>query len=260
MAPVLRGVVVQAEVVHAIILRETRTRFWAQRLGYLWAIIEPVLVILTFYALFRLAGRTAPAGMDVWSFVATGLVPYRLFSSCAGRVAEAVNGNKAILYYPQVVPLDLALARGILETATFVAVFALLLGGHAVWQGAFAADSLAATLAGLGLAGLLGTTLGLVFCALGQVWPSVDRARGPLLRPLFWVSGVFFTAAALPENVRRVLCWNPVLHAVELVRAGWFEGYGADHADPVYALRWVLGLSLLGLLLERRVRRRIDLA
>ncbi len=259
MRSLLRGLVVQAEVVHAIILRETRTRFGAQRLGYLWAIIEPVLVILTFYGLFRLAGRTAPAGMDVWSFVATGLVPYRLFASSAGRVAEAVNGNKAVLYYPQVLPLDLAIARGVLEAATFAAVFALLMGGHALWSGSFAVDSMLVTLAGLGLAALLGATLGLVFCALGQIWPTVDRARGPLLRPLFWVSGVFFTAAALPDHVRRIFSWNPVFHTVELVRAGWFEGYGAEHADPVYALRWILGLALAGLLLERRVRRRIEL-
>jgi len=35
----LRGLVVQGEVIHALILRETRTRFGAYQLGYLWALL-----------------------------------------------------------------------------------------------------------------------------------------------------------------------------------------------------------------------------
>ena len=116
------------EVVHALALRETRTRFGAHKLGYLWALVEPTLMILTFYILFALASRAAPTGMTLFSFIATGIIPYLLFANTVKRVAEAINGNKALLFYPQVNPIDLVIARVFLEFTTYVGVFLVLMG------------------------------------------------------------------------------------------------------------------------------------
>jgi capsular polysaccharide transport system permease protein len=254
----LRGLVVQGEVVHAVILRETRTRFGAHRLGYLWALLEPSIVILTFWFLYRVAGRVPPAGMDLFSFVATGVIPYTLFASSAHRVAEAVNGNKGLLNYPQVMPIDLAIARCLLELVTYAAVFIVLMGIHALWVRDLRVDQPLTVILGFALASLLGSTLGLVFCGLGQWNNTVDRARGPLLRPLFWLSGVFYTADALPLGARKGLLANPVLQVNEMVRDGWFESYTTEHADPLYIAQWILFLALAGLMLERWVRRRIE--
>ena len=254
-----RGLALQAEVVHALVLRETRTRFGAHQLGYVWALAEPILSILTFFVLFRVLKRGAPEGMDLFSFVATGLVPYTLFSSSANRVAEAINGNQALLYYPQVRPLDLVIARSVLEAATHGAVFLVLLGVHALWIQELEIDNILLTLLGFILAGALGTSLGVVFCFLGQLSNAVERARGPMMRPLFWISGIFFTAASLPDQVRDVMLWNPVLHITELVRDGWFVSYSSDHLQVAYVCMWILALGTAGLLLERLVRKRIEL-
>jgi len=256
----VRGLVAQGEVVHAIVLREIRTRFGEHKLGYLWALLEPITVILTFYGLFTIANRPAPAGMDVFSFITTGFVPYQLFASTARRVAEAINGNQALLYYPPVQPLDLVIARAVLEAATLAGVFLALMLLHALYLQELRIDSALTTLCGLVLAWLLGSAVGLVFCCLSQFSNVVDRARGPLLRPLFWISGIFFTAESLPDHLRGVALGNPILHAIELVRAGWFSSYGADHVDIVYLLEWIGGTALIGLVLERVVRRRIEMS
>src|SRR5688572_4796922 len=73
-----RGFATQLDVVNALILRETRTRFGRNQLGYVWALIEPIVVILTFYLVLELAGRRHPPGMTMFAFVATGVLPYTL--------------------------------------------------------------------------------------------------------------------------------------------------------------------------------------
>ncbi|MCA9618271.1 MAG: ABC transporter permease [Myxococcales bacterium] len=254
-----RGLVVQAEVVHAVFLRETRTRFGNYRLGYLWAIADPIIIIATFYTFFRLLGRSAPLGMDVFEFLTTGLLPYRLFASCAAQVGEAVNGNRALLFYPRVLPVDLAIARGLFEFVTYTTVFIVLMGGHALYTQHLAIESPLHVIAGLLLLALLGTAVGLVFCAIGVVWSSADKARGAILRPFFWISGVFFTMSMLPGNIQALASLNPIIHGVELVRGGWFVGHGLEHASLTYLLRVILGLTLAGLLLERYTRPRIEL-
>ncbi len=258
MKELLHGLKVESDVIRALILRETRTRFGKNRLGYLWAFLEPVVMILTFWGLFNIVGRQAPYGMDLFTFIGTGVVPYFLFTNSANRVADSINGNQALLYYPHVQPLDLVIARLLLEAATYAFVFIALMSAHALWQCEFEIDSTLMVIEGFLLASLLGGTVGLVFMTLAQFSPVVDRARGPILRPLFWVSGIFFTAESMPGSTRDTILINPVLHAVELVRGGFFVGYSANHADPSYVLFWCLVLGLIGLLLERVVRRRIE--
>jgi len=254
-----KGLASQIEVVIALILRETRTRFGRNRLGYLWALIEPIVITFTFYSVLTIANRPVPSGMGLFSYIATGVLPYTLFSNTVTRVADAVSSNKSLLYYPQVRPIELVISRAALEAATFIAVFVLIMGTDAVVSQRLDLEEPLLVIVGLLCASALGTGLGLIFCALGQVSTVADRVRGPLLRPLFWISGVFFTADALPDNARDGMLWNPVLHVTEVVRAGWFSNYDANYVDLGYVLWWIGGLALVGLVLERWVRRRIDL-
>lgn len=257
---ILRGLATQTEVIWALVLRETRTRFGKHHIGYLWALFEPLLMIALFYALFRLAGRETATGMDVYTFISTGFVPYLLFRGTADKISSSVDGNRALLFYPHVQPLDLTFARGLLEAGTFVAVFVVLMGMHAIYHQRLEVDDVLLVIQGLALAWLFGFSLGLVLCSLGVVSHVVERTKSPLLRPFFWTSGIFFTANELPGGAREVLLYNPVLHAVELVRGGWFLDYTPRYADPFYVVQWIFGLGLLGLILERVVRRRIEVS
>ncbi len=248
----------QFEVVHALALRETRTRFGAHKLGFFWALVEPSIFILTFFVLFKLGGRDAPVGMTLFSFMATGVIPYLIFANTVNRVAESINGNKSLLFYPQVNPLDVVFARAFLEFTTYAGVFMILMGIESLYLQQLTISDPLLVLMSFVLASLLGTGLGLVFCGLAQFSNAVDRARGPIMRPFFWVSGIFFTAAGLPPEARQHMLHNPVLHLTELSRAGWFDRYEQTHADPLLVLTWSVGLLLLGLTLERVVRRKIE--
>jgi capsular polysaccharide transport system permease protein len=111
------------------------------------------------------------------------------------------------------------------------------------------------------LAAGLGASLGLLLCAANVYNNVVERLLGPLLtRPLFWVSGVFFSVESLPTSAREVLAYNPLLHVIDLIRDGVFPGYEARHVNAWYPVAWVLVLAFLGLTLERAARRRLQLS
>lgn len=258
MREIMDGAATQARVVYALSLRETRTRFGKHRLGYLWALLEPLFWIGTFWVMFTVLGRESAAGMDLIPFLATGVIPYNLCVGTADRVSVAIDANKALLFYPQVQPLDLVYARVALEFATYIAVLIIILGGYSLYLGSFTIDSLLTTLVGLIIATTLGGALGLVMSAASVVYPVVQRIKGPLMRPLFWVSGLFFAASVLPSNVRGYLLWNPILHCTEIVRDGFFPQYHAQGASVSYVMMWILGLAFVGLTLERRVRAKVE--
>ena len=257
--PLVRGLWSQMNVVRALLLRETRTRFGANQLGYLWALLEPVLFVGTFVLLFKVADRSAPSGMDIVPFLITGIIPYQLFQVTASRAVPAVQANKTLLFYPQVRPLDLIIARSILEVVTLLAVFAFLMALYVAWTGTFSVGSLLMTWCGLALCGAFGAALGLVLSALSVMTNLVDRLVGPLMRPFFWTSGLFFTGSQLPTNVRDIMSYNPLFNMIELVREGWFPTYHAEGLRLGYSVAWILGLALLGLALERVARAKIEL-
>jgi hypothetical protein len=67
----------QGRVIHALIIRETRTRFGDSRLGYGWALIEPILHIALLSAVFSLLMRgQPPIGTHFFVFYYTGLIRY----------------------------------------------------------------------------------------------------------------------------------------------------------------------------------------
>ena len=255
----MRGTLTQLQVVHALLLRETKTRFGESQLGYLWALTQPLLWIGMFAIFYYLLGRMAPPGMSMVGFLATGIVSFSLFRETATRCLSAINANKGLLFYPQVRPLDLVAARALLETSTQLVVLVLLMGGLALYEGRFVIDNVLQVALGLALAAGLGTSFGLVCCGLSVFNRSIERLLPAILRPFFWLSGIFHTLESVPKNFRDILLLNPVAHAIELVRDGWFPGYYARHADPWYPATWMLVLFFFGLSLERVARRRIDL-
>lgn len=254
-----KGAFIQLQVAHALVMRETRTRFGANQLGYVWALVEPLLWIGTFFALFALTERSAPSGMTVVSFLVTGLVPYQLFREVSSRVVVAVDANRGLLFYPQVRPLDLVLARVVLETATWLSVFAVLMGAEALHAGVLRVDNLLMVLAGFALCAWLGGALGMILGALSLYVRSVEKVAGVLIRPIFWLSGIFYTANDVPPGLLEIIRYNPVLHCVELVRDGWFAEYTSLHVDVTYPVAVGLLLALLGLIFERASRVRIEL-
>lgn len=256
-----RGLAVQSQVIYALILRETRTRFGRHHLGYVWALLEPLMIIGIFGALMTFGLRhSVPPGMTMLSFLATGFIPYHFFTSVRSRVTGAARANRGLLYYPRVTPIDLIVARLLLEIATHLCVFLCVLTIDAVWYQHFSLDSIPTLLLGLALAAALGGGLGMTMSGLVAIFPSLDMLQGPLFRPLLFISGAWFTLNEISPQVRAVLVYNPVIHCTELVRDGWFRSYDARYADPWYAGSWAVILIFIGLTLERATRRMEEIA
>ena len=110
-------------------------------------------------------------------------------------------------------------------------------------------------LAGVSLAWALGVGYAYLFAVLGRVHATFNELGTVLLRPAFFVSGIFFTANELPDTMLNVLWWNPLLHAVEVARDGMLFHYESRVATPAYVLLWIAGLFVAGFAIDLLRRR-----
>lgn len=249
----------QARVIHALIIRETRTRFGDSRLGYGWALIEPILHIVLLAAVFSLLLRgQPPIGAHFFVFYFTGLVPYLVFVHASTSMMHAVTSNGALLQLPPVKPFDAILARGLLEFATDMVVAVIIVAGFS----AFGVPALPADLGGVATALIvtagLGCGVGFVNAVLQTVLRSWDRVWNNATRLLYFFSGIFYVPGMMPDWARDLLAWNPLLHAIDWVRAGFFVGYDPHWLARRYLVVCAVLAVLAGFALERGLRRRLS--
>ena len=249
---------VQARVLYALMLRETKTRYSRMRVGYLWAVAEPMLFIGIFFLMFHLAGRPEVSGMPLLAFLVTGASPYILFRDSMQIVMSALTGNKPLLAFPQVTLFDLTIARGLLEMATHFTAALLLILAVAVFAGPLKVENMLSATFWFFSAGLLGLGAGIGFGAIATLFPSVQQLVQVLLgRPLFFISGLFFTTDMVPEKILGLALINPLLHIIELIRSAFFVEFESQHASWQYVMIFVLTVLFLGLVAQVGLRRRI---
>ncbi|HPQ96850.1 MAG: ABC transporter permease [Thiothrix sp.] len=252
MAAFLEALRVQVRVVRAFILRETRTRFGHSKLGYLWAFFEPMIYMLSMIGIFWVLDRGTPLpGVHLLVFFFTGLMPWLIFTKIAGAVSGSIEANKSLLAYPQVQPVDIVVARSLLEFMTLFLVGVMYLIGVGYAGLLNGIENVLRVLMYLFLAAFLGLGLGLLSGAVKLYWPNWSTFQSVLMRIMFFTSGKFFLADSLPRTLQEWLWYNPMLHVTEGVRSAFFRGFESRFLDPAYPVLCMLLLLFLGLASER---------
>ena len=236
-----------ANVIGALVLRESATRYGSSRLGYLWAFIEP-LVLLSLFLLLRVYLRDRIAfGESALLFIASGFLTVRIFVSITRQMLTSITQNSALMTFPSIVPLDLVIARFMVEMLTMgtvIAIFYLLVVN--VSDVAVIHDPIDFTIA-VAVLFLLGGGVGMLNAGIGVLWSGYGRIFGFLSFPLLICSGVFYLPSSLSPDALAVLSWNPVLHSVEWLREAIYLDYVSvlDRSYPIVFSTVCMGLGLV---------------
>ncbi|HHQ4672231.1 ABC transporter permease [Aeromonas veronii] len=251
------SLVVLKDVTFGLLMRELKTRFGNYRMGYSWAVLDPLLTISLFCFVFGIRQRNGFGGVEAPVFVAAGYLPFLMFQNVTSQLQSAVSANKGLFCYRQVTPFATLLSRFLLETLIGVLVaFVLILG--LIWLGfdAMPADPLA-VLSGYGLLMSFSFALGTLFCVITSLSEEAKKLIPILMRPMMWISAVFFPLAAVPQGYQHLLLWNPVVHALELIRSGWIAGFQTQGGSWSYLTSITLILLTFAMSAYRLGHRRL---
>ena len=88
----------------------------------------------------------------------------------------------------------------------------------------------------MGMAALLGLGVGTLNCVLIGFFPTWKNVWGVVTRPLFLVSGIFYTYDSVPAAFQHVLWYNPLVHVVGMMRSGFYGVYRDEYISVPYVL------------------------
>jgi capsular polysaccharide transport system permease protein len=241
----------------ALILREMSSRYGRTPGGYVWALIEPLGIIVILAMGFSLLVRVPSLGTSFFLFYATGFLPFNMYQSVSVFVARSIQFSRPLLFYPSVTWLDAIFARFILNTLTALMVTYVLLSFIIMGSNAHVVVSIEPIVQALCLAALLGLGIGTINCFLIGVVPVWDIIWSIVTRPLFLASGVMFIYEDMPTAVQNILWYNPVMHITALMRMGFYPMYNPSYVSFTFVIVVSLTSLTLGLLFLRKNYRRI---
>ena len=236
-------------VLKALLLRELKTRFGANKLGYFWVIGEPMLHIALMLLFFAFIKDKLLPEIPFSLFLISGLVPFFLFRNIVMKLIDGIKANKALFAYKPVKPIHVFIARAILEVGIYSVVFSVLmfLFGWFLGMHSLPANFLEVFGASFVLIAF-GFSLGLCLSILVHAVETVNIVVKTLFTALYFASGVMYPLWIIPSEYIDILLFNPLVHVLETFKENYFRGYPVVHGiDILYPMIVSVVLLYVGL-------------
>jgi capsular polysaccharide transport system permease protein len=230
----------------ALFLREAVNRLSRERAAWMWLLLEPVAHIGFMLLLFMTIRWRVIGGIDTAVWLMVGITAFFMFRRTAMQGMNAVGANQALFAYRQVKPVDAVLVRAGLEGFLMTLITIIIFTGAALYGFVMVpADPLAVLGVFFGM-WLLGLGFGLMASVAAELVPELGRFIGLLMQPLYFLSGVIFPLAQIPQPYRGWLMLNPLAHGLEAARLSFAPHY---QAVPETSIAYIYGCALVGVFL-----------
>ena len=251
------AVKVQMRALHALIVREMMMRYGRDNIGFLWVVLEPMILTAGVLVLWSAIRAPYEHGVHVISLVMTGYMPLTLWRHITQAGIHAFRRSMSLLYHRHITLLDAFLARVILEfagtTAALIIVYLVLLAAGLV--SAFHDPGLA--LLGWVSMGVLSVGVAACIAVMTEYSEAMEKFIQPFQYFMLPLSGCFFMVEWLPYDVQQLALLNPSVHCYEMVRGGLFGEGVATHYTVWYPALFGAVLLAIGLSRFEAVRDRL---
>lgn len=235
----------------ALVLREMTGSYGRSPGGYIWAILQPLGMVLFLSVGFSLILSAPSLGKSFTLFYATGYLPFLFYLNLTGKISQALRYSKSLLVYPGVTWIDAILARLCLNLVTSLVVFFIVFGVILTAIETRTILSIGPIFTGLTICVLVGIAAGLANVLLFGLVPVWEQVWDIISRPLFLASGILFLYEDMPGVAQDILWWNPLLHGISLVRAGFYPTYRPEYVSYVFCFGTSLTVIALTLIFLR---------
>ncbi len=202
------------ELIYFLTWRDIKVRYKQTAIGVVWAVLQPLAMMLVFTLFFGRLARVPSEGIPYPLFAYAGLLPWQLFSRAITESTNSLVTDQRLItrvYFPRIiVPLSTTLAA-LVDFAIAAALLAILMARYGIVPG------VAALWLPLFLLLMVVTALGLGFwlSALNVEFRDVMYVVPFLNQFWLFVTPVVYSSTLVPEQWRVLYGLNPMAGVVE---------------------------------------------
>lgn len=233
--PKLARIYAGRRILGLLVLRDLKVRYADSSLGYLWSVLEPLLMSLVYWFVFTqiLVRRSGEAPYLL--FLLSANLAWTWFNAGVSSNLRALRGEAALIRSTNlpreiwILRITCSKAVEFLLSLPVVAVVAIL------YRKSLHGDVVLFPLAFV-MEFVLITGLGLLFAPLSVLVPDVERIVKILLRVMFYLSPVLYgvadvatstkngqvTHSQIPKAIQGIFGLNPMAGILSLYRSAFF--------------------------------------
>jgi lipopolysaccharide transport system permease protein len=201
------------ELLFFLTWRDIKVRYKQTALGATWAVLQPLLTMVAFTAIFGTIAKLPSEGVPYPVFTFTALLPWQLFAFSLGNASNSLVGNQSLVskvYFPRLVVPIASMLPGLVD---FLISFVVLVAMMIVYHVPFSARILLIPFF-LMLAILSALAVGLWLSALNVQYRDI-RYVVPFMTT-FWqyATPIAYSETLVPQRWRLLYSLNPMTGVV----------------------------------------------
>ena len=250
----LRELWAYRELIWVLTARDIKVCYKQTVLGFAWAIIQPVMLMVVFSVFFgRLAGMPSD-GFPYPIFVYAGLLPWTFFANAISTSASSLISSTQLVskvYFPRLIIPLASVGSGLVDFAISAGVLLLLM----VWYGVSLSLNLLLTPFLVISVVFVALGVGTFLSALTVAYRDFRYVVPFLVQFWMFATPVVYPASLVPETWRWLMYLNPMAGIIEGFRSA-FLGQALDVTALLISLGVASVVFLAGVAYFEKVERR----
>jgi lipopolysaccharide transport system permease protein len=241
-----------------LVRRDFEQRFVGSAAGWLWGLIHPIVLLVSWVFVFQVCLKTTLPSNEVTQnyslFLFCGFLPWLLFSETVTRSSVSMLDNANLItktvFPAEVVPVSIFLSSLIghlMALGLVIAVVGFYIGHFSLWMLSLPLYML--------LIGLFSIGVSWIVSGLQVYLRDTAQVLTVLLTFWFWITPIFIPENVFPAWARFALRLNPLAFVVRAYRDRLLSYRAPNFHDLAIVSAYSVAAFLLGGLIFRHLKR-----
>ena len=217
----LRDLWAHRDLLYFLVLRDVKVRYKQTALGVAWAVLQPLLTMIVFTAIFGRLAKVPSDGEPYPIFVFAGLLPWNFFNLAVTNSSNSLVGNAGLItkvYFPRLVIPAAAVGASLVDFAIAGVILFVMAFHYGVIFGASVLMLIPMAL----LTTLFATGVGMWMSALNVKYRDVRYALPFVLQIWMYLTPIIYPITFIPARWRGLIALNPLSGIIQGFRSAIF--------------------------------------
>lgn len=254
----LRNLVERRALLYQLVRRDFQQRFVGSAAGWLWGVIHPLVLLLSWTFVFQVCLRLPVPKGDLTKnytiFLFCGFLPWLLFQETVQRSASALLDHANLItktvFPAEVVPVSIFLSSLIHH----VIALALAMAAVLIVVGKLSPMVLFLPVYML-LVGMLAVGLGWIVSSLHVYLRDTAQVLTVVMTLWFWITPIFVSEEQIPPRYRFLIAANPLSFVVRAYRERLLSSRWPDVRELAIIAAYSATVFVIGGLFFRQLKR-----
>jgi ABC-type polysaccharide/polyol phosphate export permease len=254
----LRNLVERRSLLFQLVRRDFQQRFVGSAMGWIWGLIHPLVLLLSWTFVFRVCLKMTLPPDEVTQnyplFLFAGMLPWLLFSETVQRSASSLPDQANLItktvFPAEIIPVSVFLS----SVVSHLLALALMVGAAGVWLNQISIFLIVLPLY-IFVIGLLAVGVGWIVASLHVFLRDTAQFLSVVLTFWFWMTPIFITERQFPHWARFVLAANPLYYVVRSYRVVLLTSGMPEMEDLMIATAYGVAAFVIGGIFFRHMKR-----